>query len=128
MLKKLNTLNIISAVSFFISSFSLLFIPMLKIDGDLPKSSYIIALLFWLGLICGIVVQVYLAIKCRKMNLKSKTKKQRIPLVTAAISFLVLFILVILKSKNNIAVVGFLFCTVLSLQLAAIIKRKECFK
>ena len=128
MVKKLTLLNTISAISFFVSSVSLLFIPTLKTDTGLPKSGYIIAALFWIGLLVGIVIQIVLVKKKKKMHLQCKTKTQRIPLVTAAASFMILLIMVIMKSKNSIAVVGLLFCTVLSLQLAAIIKRKGCLK
>ncbi len=126
--KRLNTLNHLSAVTFGVSSLSLLFIPLLKTEGENRNTSYVIALLFWLGLIIGIVLQIYLSLKCKKMHFHSKTKKQRIPLLTAAISFIVFMTLVILKSKNSVLVVAFLFCTMLSLQLAAIIKRKGCLK
>ena len=128
MIKKLTLLNTISAVSFFVSSVSLLFIPTLKTDNGLPKSGYIIAFLFWIGLLVGIIIQIVLTIKCKQMHLQCKTKTQRIPLVTAAASFMILLIMVIMKSKNSFAVVGLLFCTVLSLQLSAIIKRKGCLK
>lgn len=128
MVKKLKVLNLLSAAAFCISSMSLLFIPLLKTESENKNTSYIIALLFWIGLIIGIALQVYLSLKCKKMHLHNKTKKQRILLLTAAVSFIAFMTLVILKSKNSILVVVFLFCTMLSLQLATIIKRKEYLK
>lgn len=126
--KKLNTFNYISAISFIISSVSLLFIPLLQSDKEIAIAGNLIAAFFWICLLCGIFFQIYLALKCKQLNLHSKTKIQRIPLLISVVSFLVLLILILLKSKNSIMVVGFLFCALLSLQLAAVLKRKGCLK
>lgn len=128
MLKKLNTMNVISAALFFVSSVSLLFIPWLKTGNGASKASYMIALFFWIGLLCGIALQICLIIKCKELKKNKNTKKQRLPLFIAAVSFLFLMILVIIKSNNSFMVVGALACTLLSLQSASIIKRKECLK
>ena len=126
MQKKLNMLNMISAVSFFLSSISLLFIPILKNGEKVSKQGCIVALFFWWGLLCGIALQICLALKCRKLKINHKTIKCRLPLFISAISFIVLMVFVVFKSNNNIIVVGTLFCTLLSLQICIIIRRKEC--
>lgn len=128
MIKKLSALNFVSAVSFVISSVSLLFIPLLQLDKGISKVGILIALFFWIGLLCGLFLQIYLALKCKQLNLHSKTKTQRISLVIFVVSFVVLLILIFLKSKNSIMVVGCLFCALLSLESCAIIKRKGCLK
>lgn len=128
MIRKLRALNLLSAVSFVISSISLLFIPLLQSDRVISSAGNLIALFFWIGLLCGLFLQIYLTLKCKQLNLHSKTKKQRIPLAISVVSFSVLLTLILLKSKNSIVVVGCLFCALLSLQISAIIKRKGCLK
>ena len=70
MIKKLTLLNAISAVSFFVSSVSLLFIPTLKTDNGLPKSGYIIAVLFWIGLLFGIIIQIVLKMQTNAFTMQ----------------------------------------------------------
>lgn len=79
MIKKLSVLNSVSAVSFIISSISLLFIPLLKLNEVFPKTRNVIALFFWSGLLCGAFLQIYLALKCKRLRLRSKTKNNAFP-------------------------------------------------
>lgn len=128
MVRKLQIMNMISAISFFLSSFCLLFIPLLDITEGLPIHAYLIAVLFWAGLIIGVALQIYLKIKCRKMELRLKDKRYRIFYLIAMTAFIIFVVLALLHSRSSIAVVGSLFCTIVSLQSAAIIKRRGCLK
>ncbi len=128
MRKKLDTLNTLSAIPFFISSVSLWIIPFLDTDDGLPAAGIIAALLFWTGLLSGAVIQTGLFLKCRKLNFRRKTHRPRLPLALAGVSFVMLVLLVIFRSRTTFVVVGALFCTLVFLQAAVIIKRKECLK
>lgn len=128
MVKKMNTINYISAVSFFLSSASLLFIPMLNLDSGLPASAYIVAAAFWIGLLNGACLQIYLSAACKKLKLTSKSKIQRVPLALFILSFVVLLILIISSTKSKAALSVCLFCTLISLQATAIVKRKGFLK
>ncbi|MDE6784861.1 MAG: hypothetical protein K2J26_05760 [Ruminococcus sp.] len=128
MSNKMKTLNSLSAVAFVISSLSLLMIPFIEIGDDLPKEAYAIAAFFWVGFLVGAVIQLYLLLECKKMKLKNKYTAHRIPLLISAVSFIILLMLIILKSSSKLAVIISLFMTILSLQLSAVIKRKGCLK
>ena len=126
--KKMNQLNSLSAISFAISSLSLLIIPFINTGDGLPKVAYATAAIFWIGLLIGVIIQIYLAHKCKKMELHNKLKEHRIPLAMAVFSFLFLLLLIILRSQSKIAVIICLFATIVSLQFTVIIKRKGCLK
>lgn len=126
--KKMNLLNLLSAIAFSISSFSLLSIPFINIGDELPKEAYAIAAIFWIGLLIGVIIQLYLSHKCKKMKLHNKLKEHRIPMVISAVSFIMLLLLIILRSQSKIAVIISLFVTTVSLQFTVIIKRKGCLK
>lgn len=125
-IKTMQILNIISAVSFFLSSASLLIIPFIKYDKELPVIAYVIALIFWMGLVVGLCIQILLAIKCKRLNLKSNSKKHRILYIIATIALALIIIFAVLNNKNSLLVVICLFVFLLSLQEAIVIKRKGC--
>ena len=84
--------------------------------------------MFWVGLLVGIGLQIYLKSKCKKLKVKSTNKWHRICYAVALLAFTIFVILAALKSRSSIAVVGSLFCTIVSLQSAAVLKRRECLK
>ena len=124
----MNTFNYISAVSFFLSSASILFIPALDLSSGLTASAYVVAALFWIGLLCGIGLQILLTVNCKKLKLKSSGKKQRIPLAMFLLFFVVLIFLIICSTKNKALLSVCLFCTLISLQASIIIRRKGFLK
>lgn len=128
MVKKMRIMNFVSAVSFLLSSLCLLFIPFVNLTDGLPRYAYAIAAAFWLGLFVGTILQIYLKIKCRKMKLKNSDRWHKFLYVVALLAFTIFVVLAVLKSRNSIAVVGSLFCAIVSIQSTAIIKRKECLK
>lgn len=126
MVRRLQIINLISAFAFFLSSFCLLFIPFVNLTDGLPGFAYVIAVIFWIGLLVGIGLQIYLTIRCQKIKITNK--RYRICYVIALLAFAVFGALVAFKNRSSIAVVGSLFCTIISLQSAAVIKRRECLK
>lgn len=128
MTRKLQIMNAISAIAFLLSSFCLLFIPFVNLTDGMPWYAYIIAAVFWVGLLVGVSMQAYLKCKCRKLKVKNSNKQHRLCYAVALPAFAIFVILAILKSRSSIAVVGSLFCTIVSLQSAAVLKRRECLK
>lgn len=105
MVRKLQIMNAISAVAFFLSSFCLLFIPFLDITEGLPICAYLIAAIFWGGLAIGGALQIYLKIKCHKMESRLD-KRYRICYLVALTAFIIFVILALLHSRSGITVVG----------------------
>lgn len=128
MTRKLQIMNAISAIAFLLSSFCLLFIPFVNLTDGMPGYAYVIAAVFWVGLLVGVSLQIYLKSKCKKLKVKSTQKRCRICYAVALLAFSIFVILAVLKSRSSIAVVGSLFCTIVSLQSAAVLKRRECLK
>lgn len=123
-IRRMQIVNIISAVVFLISSLCLFLIPHIDLTHGLPQRAYIVAAVFWLGLLIGTGLQIYLKIKCQKMKLDRKSGMHRILYVVALLAFVVFIMLVVMRSQNSNAVVGSLFCTIISLQGVSVIKRK----
>ena len=128
MIKRLQKMNFVSAIAFLLSSLCLLFIPFANLTDKLPEYAYVIAAVFWVGLLVGIGLQIYLKSKCKKLKVKSTNKWHRISYAVALLAITIFVILAALKSRSSIAVVGSLFCTIVSLQSAAVLKRRECLK
>ncbi len=125
MVNKLKLLNILSAAAFIISALSLLYIPFISSEEKLSRSSYVVAAVFWIGLLLGIIIQIILYVKCRKLKRRSKKRIHRIPLLISAIAFVVLLLLIILRSQSSVAVIIALITTMISLEMSVIIKRRE---
>lgn len=128
MVRKLRILNFLSATLFFSSSVSLLFIPFLKFDDGMPKLAYLIALIFWGGLLLGCGLQIFITIKCKKLNLQKKAKKPLIPLCISAIAFITLLVQILLNSGSVLMEIMSLFFMIISLQFAVLITKEECLK
>ena len=125
---KLRVLNIISGVLFFISSSSLLIIPFLAFDDNLSVSAYAVALLFWGGLIFGIIIQIILFVICKKHAKVKMSKTRRIVGVIFFISVIVLIPVLVFWSDNEFILPINLFLILFSAETYFVIKRMECLK
>ena len=125
---KLRVLNIISGVLFFISSSSLLIIPFLAFDDNLSVSAYAVALLFWGGLILGIIIQIILFVICKKHAKVKMSKTRRIVGVIFFISVIVLIPVLVFWSDNEFILPINLFLILFSAETYFVIKRMECLK
>lgn len=97
---KLKILNVLSGSLFFISSASLLSVPFLDLKKGFNAITYILAGVFWFGLIFGIVIQIILANMCRGLPTKKDNKLYRI-IGKAFLVLLIALIPVIMLFNNN---------------------------
>ena len=104
MKQKILLLNRISVIMFFLSSFSLLGIPFLNLDNEIPILGYFIAILFWSGLLIGTSLQVCIAMMAKKMEIKRTNKERHIFIVTGI--FLILFVLTICFFEKSIVLMS----------------------
>lgn len=125
---KLRALNIISEVLFFISSSGLLVIPFLNFEDDLSAAAYVVALLFWGGLILGIIIQIILFVTCKKHTKVKRSKTRRTVGVIFLISVIVLIPVMVFCSDNNFILPINLFLILFSAETYFVIKRMECLK
>lgn len=106
MRRKILVLNNISGVFFFLSSVSLLGVPFLDQSNGLPTIAYLLAGLFWIGLLTGIGVQLAISGMMKKMKDKKKrTYKQRKMLIPIAF-FVLLFILIMCFWKTSVVLIS----------------------
>ena len=63
MMKAMRVVNFVSAILFLLSSASIWFIPFINIEEQLSPLAYIVAAVFWIGLIAGGMLQGFLTIK-----------------------------------------------------------------
>lgn len=126
--KKLLILNRFSGISFFISSVCLLTVPFLNISNGLTVGAYIIASLFWIGFLIGIGCQIFINVKCKKMDIKRKWKNRKIFYIIAAIALLILIIFAAVNVNNIFFAALLLFISIISLELSAVIEKERCLK
>ena len=119
----LKVYNFISAVFFFLSSITLLFIPFIDIEDGLPNFAYFIAGLFWIGIIGGMTLQIFLWNKTKtKKNQKTLKKTRFIILATLAVSIITIVLAsTILKINAHILSIA-LFTMVLSVESFYVVK------
>lgn len=125
MKRRMLLINNCSIVFFFISSCSLLGVPLINLDDELPKIAYIIALLFWLGLIVGISLQMTAWFMCKKIKSKKKkicrARKLLIPFAT----FLILFFVILLFWNKSVVLISVdLALTLFSIEFYFYFKRR----
>lgn len=125
---KLKILNIISEALFFVSSSSLLFIPFLDTDtdGKLSAAAYILAGLFWSGLILGIFMQIILLCVSKK---HAKMKGRKIRRVTGYMFLVWAFLLIPVLAfwgDNEYLLTINLFLILLTAETYFVLKRTEC--
>ncbi|MEE0060614.1 MAG: hypothetical protein UE295_07295 [Acutalibacteraceae bacterium] len=123
---KLKLLNYISAVSFFISSSTLLFIPMLNLENDFPVIAYFLAGTFWGLLLLGIILQIFLTKKTRKIKTRKSLKLlKKIILGILLISIIMMFFILIFLRANPFALPINLFLFLISIEFFSVICRME---
>lgn len=125
---KLKVLNIISEICFFISSSGLLVIPFLDFEDSLSAAAYIVASLFWGGLILGIIIQIILFVTCKKYTKVKESKTRQIVGVIFLISVFVLIPIMAFWRDNEFALSINLFLLLFSIEIYFVIKRMECLK
>lgn len=125
--KKLKRINRLSGASFLISSLSMLVIPFINISDGLTVAAYIVAALFWIGLLLGFGLQIFLSVKCKEMK-KKKWKNQKIFYTVSAVAFILLIIFVILKINIMFLIALMLFISILSIEAASVIKKEMYLK
>lgn len=123
---KFKLFNYISIVCFFISSFTLLFIPLLNFDNGFPSFAYYLAGAFWIFLLSGIVLQIFLLIKTRKMRVCKVLKSLKIIVASVFVVALImlLFVLAFLRT-NSLALPINLFVLLTSIECFSVICRME---
>ncbi len=125
MKQKILQINNYSIIAFFISSFSLLGSPFINLESELPKGAYIIASLFWLGLISGIVLQLVSYSMWRKFKRsKAKSKKSRIFLIPVVCCLFFLILVMMIWEKNVILVSINLALLLFSIEVYFYFKRR----
>lgn len=126
--RKMRLLNRISFVAFLLSSSSLLAIPFLNITDKLTVTAYIVASVFWVGLLSGLGIQIFLAKKCKHKISKKLRKRQNVFYYISAGTLALLLILWIIGISNLIVVSLCLSIALISSESASIFKREMCLK
>lgn len=125
MKRRILLLNNCSIVFFFISSCSLLGVPLINLDDELPKMAYVIALLFWLGLIAGIFLQIAVWSICRKIKQKRKrTYRERKFLIPFMAFIILLFVILLFWNKSVVLISVDLALTLFSIEFYFYFKRR----
>lgn len=123
---KLKIFNYISAVCFFISSSTLLFILILNLENGFPVLAYFLAGAFWILLLSGITLQIYLIKKTSKIKRCKLLKLPRkIILSILLISIIMLFFVLIFLRANPIALPVNLSLLIISIESFSVIYRME---
>ncbi|OPX42040.1 hypothetical protein CLHUN_40990 [Ruminiclostridium hungatei] len=121
---KLKILNILSGISFFISSACLLSIPFLDLKEGFTIVTYILAGLFWCGLISGFVLQIILAKLCRRLPvIKNNKRILRIIGIAFLILLVVMIPVIIFFNDNRFVLPINLFLVLLSVEAYFVIRR-----
>ena len=98
---KLKILSVLSGSLFFISSASLLSVPFLDLKKGFTLVTYILAGVFWFGLISGAVIQIMIAKACRGLPVKRINKGIHRLIGIAFLVLLIALIPVIILFNNN---------------------------
>ena len=105
MIEQFAKLNKISTVCFLVSSGSLIGIPFLNFQNGMPTGAYMIACMFWLGLIGGCGIRVKMLGMVKKMDIKKKPyNKKTLNILT--VIFAVLFIIILIFKRDSLALMS----------------------
>ena len=126
--RKMRLINRFSFALFLLSSLSLLAIPFLNITDKLPATAYIVASVFWAGILSGIGIQIYLARKCKRKLSNKLLKMRDVFYYISAGTLLLLFILSIAGINSLFVVSLCLSIALISVESASIFKREMCLK
>lgn len=122
----MKVMNYVSAICFFLSSSSLLFVPFLNLEDKFPIAAYFLASVFWCGLLGGIGLQLLLWIKSKKLKkIRDLKKVKLIFVVLLGICVLSSILIICLLKNDNYALPINLFTILLSIEAYFIIKRME---
>lgn len=105
MKKKILIVNNISGISFLISSLSILGIPFIDQNSELPTTAYILAFLFWGGLITGIALQVIASRMANKTQTKKNHKINRLIMIPI-ILFAIMLLMLLCFWKNSVLLIA----------------------
>lgn len=123
---KLRLFNYISIACFFISSAALLFIPLLNFDNGFPAYACYFAGIFWFFILSGIVLQIWLFVKTRKMEVRKSLKLQKMIAVGVfLVSAIVLLCELEFLRTNLIALIVNLFVLLTCIESLSVICRME---
>ena len=123
---KLAYYNYLSAACFFLSSASILAIPLLDFSAGFPLAAYLMASQFWCLLIAGIGLQIYLHRKTKNAQAKSKMKLYKFLLAGIFAISVILFGCALIYFKTSpIALPIDLFVVLFSAECFAVIHRME---
>ena len=125
---KIKVLNIISEVLFLVSSLGLLVIPFLDFNDSLSAAAYVVASLFWGGLVFGIIIQIMLLVICKKTAKAKKSKTRRMVGITFLISVIILIPVLTFCNDNEFILPINLFLILFSVETYFVLKRMECLK
>lgn len=125
---KIKALNIISEILFLASSSSLFVIPFLDFNDSLSAAAYVVASLFWGGLIFGIIIQIMLFVICQKTTKSKKSKTRLMVGITFLISAIILIPVLVLCSDNEFILSINLFLILFSAETYFVLKRMERLK
>ena len=125
MRRKFMLLNNISILCFFFSSASLLGVPFLNLDEEFPTTAYILAGLFWSGLILGIILQIIVGFGAKKIQSERKKMHKERPFIIFFVVFLLLFLLILLFCRESIMLMSIdLAFMLFSIEMFFYVKRR----
>ena len=125
---KLKALDIVSEVLFLVSSSGLLVIPFLDFNDTLSAAAYVVASMFWGGLILGIIIQIILFVICKKTTKSKKSRTRQMVGITFLISVIILIPVLAFCNDNEFILPINLFLILFSAETYFVLKRMECLK
>ena len=131
-INNMKKLNRISCVGFLCSSVSLCAIGVFPNINAKSVIGYTLALIFWIGLAVGIVIQIILSGRIKKEKTlnpnKNKRKTIKILYISALAEFLMCVVFVVIEIKIMFLFTLCLSVVVFSVEAAAVINKEEIFK
>lgn len=118
--------NYISAACFLLSSSAVLFIPFLSFEKGFPGIAYFLAGIFWVFILAGIGIQIYLSTKVKRSKSANSFKIYKIIFaVIFVISLMVFICMLVFFRTNPIALPLNLFVVLFGAESFVVIRRME---